>query len=146
MELEHTIMRRVMRIASQSRRKRSAMPTGERHKCRGFGHILDLLSGNDGLSQQQIADALDIRPQSASEAIANMEQAGLVRREANTQDRRSTLIYITPEGKQRQAELLYERIRNAKRVLSPLNEEEKRTLLALLEKVTDALQETKEEH
>lgn len=146
MELEHTIMRRVMRIASQSRRNMPVPPPGEGHKCRGFGHILDLLNEHDGLTQQQIAERLDIRPQSASEAIGNMEQAGLVRKEVNEQDKRSYLTYITPEGKQRQAELLDARIRNAKRVLSALNEEEKHTLLALLEKVTDALQETKEEH
>ena len=132
-------MRRVMRIASQSRRKMPHTHGPDNHKCRGFGHILDLLSQNDGLRQQQIAEMLDIRPQSASEAIANMEQAGLVRREADEQDRRSSRIYITPEGQQRQAELLARRVENARRVLAPLTEEEKQTLLMLLEKVTNAL-------
>lgn len=146
MELEHTIVRRVMRIASQSRRKPPQPPRGHFPKCKGFGHILDLLSENDGLSQQQIAGILDIRPQSASEAIASMEAGGLIRREVNELDRRSCLIYITPEGKQRQAELLNERIQNAKRVLAPLNEEEKKLLLELLNKVTSALQENKEEN
>lgn len=145
MELEHTIMRRVMRIASQSRRKPPHTHGSDARKCRGFGHILDLLSENDGLRQQQIAELLDIRPQSASEAIANMEQAGLIRREADEQDRRSSRIYITAEGRQRQAELLARRIENARRVLAPLTEKEKQTLLTLLEKVTDALQENKEE-
>ncbi len=139
MELEYTIMRRVIRVASQTRRKLPQPPRGEHPKCRGFGHVLDLLSANDGLSQQQIAGMLDIRPQSASEAIANMEQAGLIRREINEQDRRSCLIYITPEGKERQTQLQNERIQNAKRVLSPLSEDEKLTLLQLLEKVTAAL-------
>ena len=144
MELDHTIMRRVMRIASQSRRKPPHTHGADAHKCRGFGHILDLLSQNDGLRQQQIAELLDIRPQSASEAIANMEQAGLIRREPDVQDRRSSRIYITPEGQQRQAELLARRIENARRVMAPLTEEEKETLLALLEKVTEALQNKEE--
>lgn len=146
MELEHTIMRCIMRIASRSRRKPQQPPCGEHPKHRGFGHILDLLSENDGLSQQQIAGMLDIRPQSASEAISNMEQAGLVHRIVNERDRRSCLIYITPEGKKRQTELHNERIRNAKRVFAPLTEEEKKQLLALLEKVTVAIQENKEEN
>ncbi len=141
MELEHTVIRRIMRIASQSRRKPPHNQGSDSCKCRGFGHILDLLSRNDGLRQQQIAELLDIRPQSASEAVANMEQAGLIRRETDEQDRRSSRIFITPEGQQRQAELLERRIENARRVLAPLSEEEKKTLLALLEKVTDALQE-----
>jgi len=141
MEFEHRIMGRIMRIASQSRRKPPHVPGGEAHKCRGFGRVLDILSENDGLRQQQIAELLDIRPQSASEAIANMEHAGLIRRETDEQDRRSSRVYITPEGKARQAELLAQRVENARRVLAPLSEEEKQTLLALLEKVTDALQE-----
>ena len=139
MELEHTIMCRVMRIASQSRRKPPHPPHGDPAKCRGFGLILDLLSENDGLRQQQIAELLDIRPQSASEAVANMEQAGLVRREPDEQDRRSSRVYITAEGRQQQAESLNRRIQNAKRVMAPLTEEEKQTLLSLLEKVTDTL-------
>ena len=143
--MEHTIMRRVMRIASQTRRKLPRPPHGDNPKCKGFGHILDLLAINDGLSPQQIAERLDIRPQSASEAIANMEQMGLVLRKANEQDRRSCLIWITPEGQKQQKELLEQRIQNAKQVLAPLNEEEKETLLMLLSKVTDALQENKEE-
>lgn len=145
MELEHTIMRRVMRIASQSRRKLPRAQRGEQPHCRGFGHILDLLTENDGMSQQQIAEMLDIRPQSASEAIANMEQLGLVRKVVSELDRRSSLIYITPEGRQHQQALLADRIQNAKRVMSPLSDTEKQALLHLLNKVTDALQENKEE-
>lgn len=143
MELEHSIMERIMRIASQTRRKPPHTHKPEGHKCHGFGRILDLLAENDGLRQQQIAELLDIRPQSASEAIANMEQANLVKRETDEQDRRSSRIYITPEGQRLQAESLAWRIQNAKRVMLPLTEDEKQTLFALLEKVTNTL--TKEE-
>ena len=142
MELEHILMCRLMRIASQSRRKPPHPPHGNTEKHHGFGRILDLLSENDGLRQQQIAEFLDIRPQSASEAIANMEQAGFVRREPDEQDRRSSRVYITEEGKRRQKESLNRRIQNAKRVMAPLDEAEKETLLRLLDKI---LQEVKEE-
>jgi len=145
MELEHTIMRRLMRIAHQSRRKPPHPPRVGSPKCHGFGHILDLLSENDGLRQQRIAELLDIRPQSASEAVANMEQAGLVRRAPDEQDRRSSLVFITPEGRQQQEQLLAQRIQNAKRVMAPLDNAEKETLLRLLDKIAEALQENKEE-
>ena len=139
MELEHNIMEHIMRIGPQSRRKLPHPPHDGKPKCHGFGRILDLLAENDGLRPQQIAELLDIRPQSASEAIAGMEQTGLVRREMDELDRRSSRIYLTPEGKKQQAESLTRRIENAKRVMAPLTEEEKETLLALLVKVTDAL-------
>ena len=148
MELEDMLMRNVMQIAANARRKPPCPPRpphGPGPHLGGMGRILDLLAVHDGMSQQQIADRLGIRPQSASEAIANMETAGLVQRQANQQDKRSTLIFITPEGKHKQAEMLAERIRNAKRVFAPLREEEKETLLQLLSRVNLALQENKEE-
>ena len=45
----------------------------------------------------------------------------------------------------RQAELLNERQQNAKRIFAPLSEEKKTVLLNLLDKVSAAQQENKEE-
>ena len=145
MQLEDTIMRNLIRIGANARRKLHNGQKPEGRPCRGFGHILDLLSQNDGLSLQQIAQTLNIRPQSVSEAVSNMENHGLIRKQTNENDRRSALIFITQEGRERQAEMLSERIENAKRIFASLDENEKMTLLGLLEKVTAALQENKEE-
>ena len=138
-------MRNIMHIASNARRNMKPPHEGDCRRFRGFGHILDLLAENDGLSQQQIAAALDIRPQSASEAIAGMEQQGLIERQTNDQDRRSSLVYITPKGAERQKQLREERIQNAQRIMAPLTEEEKEILLGLLTKITSALQKDKED-
>lgn len=145
MEKEYEIMKCVVRIMSNSRRKHRHTHGEGARGCRGFGHILDLLSEHDGLSQRQIADMLDIRPQSISEAIATLEERGLIRKEINEQDRRGLLVYITEDGLKTQTELHNERVRNAKRIFAAISEEEKQTLLELLEKVTTALQENKEE-
>lgn len=143
--MEDTIMRNLIRIAANARRKMdNKQPPDGRH-CHGFGHILDYLSKNDGQTLQQIAQQLHIRPQSVSEAIANMEGRGLIQKQANESDRRSMLIFITQEGREKQAELLSHRIENAKRIFASLDEKEKTTLLCLLEKVNAALQENKEE-
>jgi len=145
MELEHEIMKCVVRIASGGRRRHhnSAKTDGPRF-C-GYGRILDLLSKNDGLSQREIAEILDIRPQSASEAIASMESQNLVFKQENAQDKRAYLVYITQEGRQRQIAIREEHIRNAKRIFAPLTDEEKTTLFGLLSKAVAALQENKEE-
>ena len=145
MEKEDEIMKCIVRIVSNSRRKHCQTQEKVPHRCRGFGRILELLSRYDGLSQRQIADMLDIRPQSISEAIATLEERGLIRKEINEQDRRGLLIYITEDGLKMQTELYNERVRNAKRIFASISEEEKQTLLGLLEKVTAALQENKEE-
>ncbi|MBQ7768378.1 MAG: MarR family transcriptional regulator [Oscillospiraceae bacterium] len=145
MELEHEIMKCVVRIGSGGRRRhRPAINTDKPRFC-GYGHILDVLSKNDGLSQREIAELLNIRPQSASEAIASMEGQGLVEKRINELDKRSSLVYITQAGRQRQMDLREERIRNARKIFEPLTDDEKDTLLKLLNKVTAAMQENKEE-
>ena len=145
MELEHKIMGDLVRISHNARRK--LRKEGEEKTCRprGYGHILDLLSENNGMTQQQIAQFLGIRPQSASEAVTSLEEQGLIQKQPNPQDKRSYLLYITPEGQERQAELRQRRIENACRILAPLNEDEKITLQNLLHKVVAALEENQEE-
>lgn len=145
MELEHEIMKCVVRIASGGRRRQHQAPNSDKPRFWGYGRILDVLSKNDGLSQREIAELLSIRPQSASEAIASMVGQGLIEKRANEQDKRSSLIYITQEGRKRQIDLRNERIENARRIFEPLTDSEKETLLKLLNKVADALQEKKEE-
>ena len=145
MELEHEIMKCVVRIASGGRRKQHQTPGSDKPKFWGYSRILDVLSKNDGLSQRQIAERLNIRPQSASEAIASMEGQGLVEKRANELDKRSSLVYITPTGRRRQIDLRNERIENARKIFEPLNAQEKQTLLELLNKAASALQENKEE-
>lgn len=145
MELEHKIMQNIVRISHNGRRKLHKQPEGKCHRPRGYGHILDLLSENSGLTQQQIAQALGIRPQSASEAVISLEEQGLIEKSPNPQDRRSFLLHITLSGLDRQREMQEERLKNAKRILAPLNKEEKDTLQHLLQKVVAALEENKEE-
>ena len=145
MELEHEIMKNIIRLASGGRRRPSEPRKPDGRRFHGYGRMLDLLSRNDGLSQSQIAEELGIRPQSASEAIASMESQALVEKRPNEQDKRCWLIYITPAGRQRQIDLRNERIENARRIFTPLTEEEKITLLQLLSKAASVLQENKEE-
>lgn len=103
---------------------------GHHHgKHRGFGYVLDLLSETNGISQQQIADALGIRPQSVSEAITVLEERGFIRKETSEKDKRVTLIYITEAGQAHASELAQERKAHAERFFSVLSDEEKDTLL-----------------
>lgn len=145
MELEHKIMRDIVRISHNGRRKLHKQAGEKTCRHRGYGHILSLLSANRGLTQQQIAQMLGIRPQSASEAVTSLEEQGLIEKLPNPKDGRSFLLYITPEGLNRQTQIQQELRQNACRILAPLNEEEKYTLQCLLEKVIVALEENKED-
>ena len=145
MELEYCIMSNIIRISHNGRRKMHNQPEQAGCRHRGYGHILDLLSKHNGLTQQQIAQMLGIRPQSASEAVSNLEEQGMVKKSPHPLDKRSYLLHITPEGLKRQGEIRERRQENACRIFAPLSEEEKDTLQALLCKVVAALEENKED-
>ena len=94
MEQEYGIMRNIVRISHNGRRKNHNQPEDSNFRHRGYGHILDLLSKHEGLTQQQIAQILGIRPQSASEAVTSLEEQMLVERTPNPHDKRSFLLHV----------------------------------------------------
>ena len=134
---DEQLMRSLMRAMARARRQPPRGAPGERRLPfgKGFGHILDLLVERDGVSQQQLADAVGIRPQSVSEAIATMENHGFVRREPSAADRRVMLIYVTEQGREYHEKVSEERRIHAKKYFSALEESEKQALFALLEKL-----------
>ncbi|MDQ1519164.1 MAG: hypothetical protein QOI55_237 [Actinomycetota bacterium] len=61
--------------------------------------LLQLLSANEGLSQQALGEALGLNATRVVFLVDDMEQRGLVERRRNPKDRRSHALYLTPEGK-----------------------------------------------
>ena len=136
MTKEQQLMRTLLRACASVRRQ--PHPTDGQSNSprpRGFGHILDLLVENNGMSQQQLAGSLYIRPQSISEAIGILESRGYIRKEASPADRRVTLIHITDEGRAYAAVLAEERRQHAQQFFSVLTEEEKNSLMEILSKL-----------
>ncbi|MBQ8431416.1 MAG: MarR family transcriptional regulator [Clostridia bacterium] len=136
---EEELMKLVTRTAAYIRRRprngqESNGERGEHPRCaKGHGHILDLLSESDGMSQQEIANRMDIRPQSVSEAIASMEYRGFVIRRPSPDDKRVSLIFITAAGKEHRKQVKEERRAFAKQFFGVLSEKEKEQLAILLE-------------
>lgn len=133
MNVDQQLMHYLKRACASSRRHLHGFH-GHHPPNRGFGHILEFLTQNDGVSQQLIADALELRPQSVCEAITVLEERGYIRKENSAKDRRVTLIYLTEPGRIRAAELAQERKEHAEWFFSVLSSKEKAELLALLTK------------
>lgn len=102
------------------------------------GRILIQLERQDGITQKQLAEMIDIRPQSLSELLYKLEQDGLIERRACELDKRASLVFLSPIGRARIDAIREERRRFADEFLSPLSEEEKDQLAALLGKLIDA--------
>ena len=137
---DEKLMRKLIRTANLARRapKEDGEDPSHAPRGKGFWHILDMLTEGDGISQQQIADEMDIRPQSVSEALVKMEDRGLIRRVSSEADKRSMLIYITEKGMEQRKQLAQARILHAEKFFSVLSDNEKRELFAILQKLNQA--------
>ncbi len=97
--------------------------------------LIVLEADESGIRQKDIAEAIGINPSSLSEQIDRLESDGYLDRKVNPEDRRSTLITLTEKGRARAYELLDDRRKGAAAFCSKLTEDEKDTLIALLDKL-----------
>ena len=113
-------------------------PEPDMQREHGRGRIMGTLHDHGPMSQSRLAELLEIRPQSLSELIVRMEDDGLVARAQSGEDRRQIIVSLTEEGSRRVYAFREAHRRHAAQFLSPLTDEEKITLCALLKKLTDA--------
>lgn len=60
--------------------------------------MLFVLSKNDGLSQKELADTLNVKASTITVMLKRMEKANLVMRKQDSHDQRISRVYITEEG------------------------------------------------
>jgi DNA-binding MarR family transcriptional regulator len=89
------------------------------------------------LRLSELAAQLDIVPRSATSVVDDLESAGLVARQPDPNDRRATLVALTPAG----TEILTTLRQNRREVmvsqLSRLSPTEQSTLIRLLQRLAD---------
>lgn len=118
-------------------------------KFRDIGHILRHISEGKGsqrrilimlnelgpISQSELTQMLGIQPGSVSEVIIKLETAGYITRTPSEKDRRTTVVQLTEEGKVAAQQAAALRAERHAQMFDSLNDEEKETLLSLLEKL-----------
>ena len=62
--------------------------------------VLAYLSRQDGMTQSQLAEELDLGKVAVGGLIDRLEKAGLIRRSADASDRRINRIFLEPKSKQ----------------------------------------------
>lgn len=99
--------------------------------------ILIVLKEAGNITQSELTERLGIQPGSASEVIAKLEDAGNIVRVPSESDRRTMDITLTEQGRILAETLLTQREKRHGEMFSCLSEEEKISLLKLLEKVNE---------
>ena len=98
------------------------------------GGLLLLIGENPGLAQAGFARLLDIEPPSLAQTLAPLLEGGLVERRRDTRDGRAMALYLTPSGETLARMITQGQPRHEARLLARLTTQERRTLLALLDK------------
>jgi len=85
---------------------------------------------------QVLAQRAGVQKSQMSRTTATLEERGLIAREDNPRDKRSTLLKLTPKGKAIVRDVLATSQDRNRRMLTHLSQEERLQLMALMEKVT----------
>lgn len=102
--------------------------------------VLATLNMQEGLSQKELAYVLGIRPQSLSETLVQLQQAGLIVRKKNKDDGRVINVYLTDAGRERAKAAAASRRKSAQGAFSTLSDKEKQQLAHILSKLADSLE------
>lgn len=97
--------------------------------------ILVLLKETGSITQRALTKALCVQSASSSEILTKMEEAGLILRVPNGEDRRTMDISLTNAGRAEAEAAAEQTAAFRNEMFACLTEEEKRTLAALLEKL-----------
>lgn len=116
-------------------------PTRPRDHAPGQGFLLSILMQEDGVSQKELVERMDIRPSSLGELVDKLERQGCVERRPDETDRRVTRVFLTEQGRAFSADIATRRRERHEQMFAGLSEEEQAQLLALLQKLGDSMQE-----
>ncbi|UQZ91001.1 hypothetical protein C4J81_17970 [Deltaproteobacteria bacterium Smac51] len=108
--------------------RRAMMPPAQ-------GRLMRLLEAAGPMTQRSLGDILDIRSASLSELLGKLEKPGWIERRPNENDKRTTDITLTQEGRNMLRNIGNERAEMAEEVFGSLNEDELRQLHSLLGKL-----------
>lgn len=99
--------------------------------------ILIILLETKGMTQKELTNRLGVQPGSASEVISKLEDAGLILRTPSEIDHRTADIRLTKKGEVLAQDAYIRRKERHQNMFAAFSEQEKDTLIRLLEKVNE---------
>lgn len=105
-----------------------------------YWRVLASLSDGDGLTLNQLNERVLFNQPTLSKLVARMETEGLLERIKGEQDKRSILIYITPQGRDLVNQLLAKAKWHESEVLANYNQQQQELLKDMLRQLIDSLE------
>jgi len=101
--------------------------------------MLLLRAQGTGVSPSVLAEKSGVTRATMTGLVDRLEREGLVRRESNQSDRRSHTVRLTPKGDELLSGMLPAHFRRVARLMAQVGAGERKSLVALLEKVKKGL-------
>ncbi|MCL1802851.1 MAG: MarR family transcriptional regulator [Eubacteriaceae bacterium] len=137
-------LNRLVRLTRRFQVSQSRDARGPGHASFGDTRLMGVLHRSEGLSAKELAEIMDVRPPSLSEALGRLESNGDIRRERDALDYRVNRFYLTDKGRneiQKRADD-YTKMRDA--IEECLSEEERGIFIKLCGKLSNQLTELTE--
>lgn len=103
--------------------------------------VLMQLWHRDSQSQNRLSRSLRLDHSTIAKSVRRLEDAGLVACSRSEEDKRVTLVSLTPAGREMEARVTQVWSRMEEITIEPLNEEEQAQFVALAKKIAAALEE-----
>lgn len=106
--------------------------------------VLRALAAGPPLSQKQLAQVARVEQPTMVETLTRMERDGLVRREANPDDRRGKLVSLTKKSRARFPKAAAVLVEGEREAMAGLSESEKSLLCELLQRIVTNVERSQE--
>ena len=130
---------RFSKLASRLRRLGSGTPQVD-DVATSPSHLglVEYVASNLDCGIQEMAEALKLSTPTVSISVRQLEKNGLIERKPNPEDGRAVQLFLTQKGKEVHQRANSFHRRKFEQLLAGLNEDERDTLLNLLERALDA--------
>lgn len=105
----------------------------------GQSYLLQTIARHDGIVQRDLAELIDMRPPSITEAIGRMEELDYIRRRQDEKDQRLMHIYLTDRGREIVENTALSEKKFADDLFEGLTEGEIDTMRTITSKLCDSL-------
>ena len=116
----------------------------------GQALCLRFLSGNDGITQRDLAAALHLARPTVSKMLHAMEKGGAIERRPDERDQRLTRVHLTAAGRELETQLRVVSAGYVNETIGTFSERDRRELARLLEalnaSITQAIAARRDEH
>lgn len=112
--------------------------------------LLFIVKTQKKVNVKELAAHMHLTPGAVTQLVEGLVRGGYVQREQDTADRRVTHVVVSPEGKQKLADLKQHRLNMMKKIMQSLTTEELEVMLKvqqkMLEHIRDAVEKEQKEN